>query len=292
MIPMRRAEMRWWSVCEFLLVIIIGSTQVCAEELRYNPLPPQIIQDRIRKFGGDDRQRELTLKQLFTEAGCAEHLSEQAVKGSNLPNVVCVLPGTSEQTIIVGAHFDHVAAGDGVVDNWSGAALLPSLYEAAKMEPRKHSYIFGGFTDEEKGEVGSRFYARRMSDQQVSATDAMVNLDTLGLGPTKVWSSHSDKALLNVLGYIAQKLNVPVQGVNVERVGTTDSEQFAARNIPSVTIHSLTQETWTARILHGPKDKLSAMRLDDYYQTYRLVAAYIALLDQVPRPRPGSQKSH
>jgi Zn-dependent M28 family amino/carboxypeptidase len=289
---MRRAEMRWWAVCEFLLVIIIGSTQMCAEELRYNPLARQIIQDRISKFGGDDRQRELTLKQLFTEAGCAEHLSEQPVKGSNLPNVICVLPGNSEQTIIVGAHFDHVAAGDGVVDNWSGAALLPSLYKAVKIEPRKHTYVFIGFTDEEKGEVGSRFYARQMTDQQVSATDAMINLDTLGLGPTKVWASHSDKALINVLGYIAQKLNVPVQGVNVERVGTTDSEQFAARKIPSITIHSLTQETWNARILHGPKDKLSAMRLDDYYQTYRLVAAYIALLDQVPRPRPRSLKSH
>jgi Iap family predicted aminopeptidase len=66
----------------------------------------------------------------------------------------------------------------------------------------------------------------------------------------------------------------------VEQVGTTDSEQFAQRKIPSITIHSLTQETWDARILHTSRDKFSAMNLDNYYETYRLVAAYVAFLDQ------------
>ena len=71
--------------------------------------------------------------------------------------MICALPGTSDKVIIVGAHFDHVPKGDGVADHWSGASLLPSLYEAIKKEPRRHSYIFIGFTDEEKGEVGSHF---------------------------------------------------------------------------------------------------------------------------------------
>ncbi len=69
-----------------------------------------------------------------------------------------MLPGRSDRVIIVGAHFDRVADGDGVVDNWSGASLLPSLYEAVKLEPRRHTYIFVGFTDGEEGEVGSHFY--------------------------------------------------------------------------------------------------------------------------------------
>jgi Zn-dependent M28 family amino/carboxypeptidase len=181
----------------------------------------------------------------------------------------------------VGAHFDRVSEGNGVVDNWSGASLLPSLYEAVKMEPRKHTYIFIGFTDEEQGEVGSRFYARQMTKEQVAMTDAMVNMDTLGLAPTEVWASHSDKRLTGALAYVAKQLNVSVTGVNVDQVGSTDAEQFAERKIPRITIHSLTQETWNARILHTSKDRISAMRLDDYYQTYRLLAAYIAFLDQV-----------
>jgi len=56
-------------------------------------------------------------------------------------------------------------------------------------------------------------------------------------------------------------MNLPVTGVNVEQVGSTDSEQFAARKIPSITIHSLTQETWNARILHTSKDRLSAIKV-------------------------------
>jgi len=71
--------------------------------------------------------------------------------------------------------------------------LLPSLHEVVKIEPRKHTYIFIEFTDEERGEVGSRFYAHQMTKEQVAATDAMVNMDKLDLAPSEVWDSQSDK---------------------------------------------------------------------------------------------------
>jgi len=253
-----------------------------AEKVRFSLVSREGVEARLRKYTGDNKQREETLKQMFTEAGCdGQHISEQPVKGSKLPNVVCFLPGSSDKVIIVGAHFDRVSEGDGVVDNWSGASLLPSLYEAVKIEPRKHTYIFIGFTDEEKGLVGSRFYARQMTKEQVAATDAMVNMDTLGLAPSEVWATHSDNRLIGALASIAKQLNVPIAGVNVDKIGSSDAESFAERNIPRITVHSLTQETWNAGILHTSKDKLSAMRLEDYYQTYRLLAAYVAYLDQI-----------
>jgi Zn-dependent M28 family amino/carboxypeptidase len=253
-----------------------------AQSVRFKPASRELVEDRLGKYGGNNEQRAGTLKRMFAEAGCDDpHLSEQPVKGSKLPNIICVLPGGSDKVIIVGAHFDRVSQGIGVVDNWSGASLLPSLYEAVKTEPRQHTYIFIGFTDEERGEVGSRFYARQMTKEQVTVTCAMVNMDTLGLAPAEVWASHSDKRLTGALAYVAKQLNVPVTAVNVEQVGSTDAEPFAERNIPRITIHSLTQETWNARILHTSKDRISAMRLDDYYQTYRLLAAYVVFLDQV-----------
>jgi hypothetical protein len=251
-----------------------------SDSVQYSPVSREVIEARLEKYHGDNKQREATLKQVFAEAGCDQHISEQIVKGSKLPNVICLLPGNSDRVIIVGAHFDRVSQGDGVVDNWSGASLLPSLYEAIKTDPRKHSYIFIGFTDEEQGEVGSRFYARQMTKEQIALTDAMVNMDTLGLAPTEVWASHSDKRLTGALAYMAKQLSLPIAFVNVEQVGSTDSVQFSERKIPSITIHSLSQTTWDAHILHTAKDKLSAMRLDDYYQTYRLLAAYLAYLDQ------------
>jgi len=250
--------------------------------VRYATVSPEVINSRLGKYGGNNKQREQTLKQLFADAGCDDqHLSEQIAKGSKLPNVVCVLPGRSDRYVIVGAHFDRVSEGDGVVDNWSGASLLPSLYESLASEPRTHTYIFIGFTDEEQGEVGSHSYARQMSQSQISVTDAMVNMDTLGLGPTKIWVSHSDKQLTDTLVQTANQLRIPVAGVNVEKIGaSSDGEQFAEKKIPRITIHSFTQESFNARIIHTSRDRLSAIQLEDYYQTYRLIAAYLALLDE------------
>lgn len=255
-----------------------------AEDIRYSPASREIVEARLGRYAGNNMQRELTLKQMFAEAGCSDqHISEQRVRGSKLPNLICTLPGSSDKVIIVGAHFDRTAEGDGVVDNWSGASLLPSLFAALRTVPRQHTYVFIGFTDEEEGEVGSHFYVRQMTREQAAATDAMVNIDTLGLAPTKVWVRRSDPRLAKLLAYIAIRMNLPMAAVNVDQVGSSDGEQFAKVKIPRITVHSLTQESWNAKILHTSKDRLSAIRLDDYYQSYRLLSAYVALLDQFSR---------
>jgi aminopeptidase-like protein len=266
-----------------LAICIVVNAPVVPQKIAYKLASKITVQARLANFAGDDAQRETTLKGLFAEEGCTDHLSEQAVKGSKLPNLICILPGTSDRTIIVGAHYDHVPAGDGVVDNWSGASLLPSLYHALKSQPRTHTYIFIAFTDEERGEIGSHFYAKQMSKEQVASTDAMVNLDTLGLAESEVWTAAADKDLLLRLRKVAGVLNIPISGMDVQKVGSTDSIQFTERKIPSITIHSLTQQTWDAHILHTVKDRLSAINFDDYYQSYQLIAGYLAYLDGAER---------
>jgi hypothetical protein len=250
-----------------------------AETLRLRYVTREKVEERLREYAGTNAERGTTLKRMFVDSGCGEHLSEQPLKFSKAPNVICVLPGTSDRVIIVGAHFDRVPESAGVADNWSGASLLVSLYEAVKSEPRRHTYVIIGFTDEEKGLFGSNLYARKMTREQVAATDAMVNMDTLGLAPTEVWASHSDKRLIQALMEVANYQTVPLNGVNFERVGSTDSESFASRKIPRITIHSLTQQSENEGILHTSKDKLSAVNLDYYFDTYRLLALYLVYLD-------------
>jgi len=259
-----------------LLALLVASAAIAAD-YKYVLFGRGVIETRVKAFSTNDTQREIILKNMFTEAGCGEHISEPAVDHVKQPDLFCVLPGQTEHVIIVGAHFDHVDAGDGVVDNWSGASLLPTLYQGLRTAPRQHTFIFVSFSGEEKGELGSRSYVNKMSKEDIERTSAMVNMDTLGLGPTAVWVSHSDRQLTAALGGIAHSLKLPISGVNVERVGSTDSEQFARRNIPRITIHSLTQNT--LQILHSPRDNLSALRLDDYYDSYHLMAAYLAYLD-------------
>jgi hypothetical protein len=264
-----------------LLALLLPIALVAQEaSIHYAPVEPEVVGQRLGRYGGDDTRREQTLMQMFTEAGCAgKDLWEQPVKGLSQPNVICALPGNSERTILVGAHYDHIRRGDGVVDNWSGASLLPSLYQALKDQGRTHRYLFVGFSGEEQGMIGSRFYVRQMTEEEKNTIDAMVNMDTLGLAPTEYWQSYADRRLVEKLLYIAGVLKLQISAVDVDNVGSTDSVQFAAENMPSITIHSLSQQTWDAHILHTRKDKITQIRMDDYYETYRLVAAYLAFLD-------------
>jgi len=226
------------------------------------------------------------MKQLFAESGCSgEKFTEQAVPHLKEPNLVCVLPGTGDASILVGAHFDSVDAGEGVVDNWSGAALLlPSLFETLSRRPHRHTYVFIAFSGEEKGLVGSEYYAKKLTKEEKLRIHAMINMDTLGLTPTKIWVNHSDEELVRVATVVANALHAPLAGVNVEQVGSTDSESFLSRRIPSIAFHSITQETWP--ILHSPRDKFTSISMDDYYETYRLITGYLSYLDDyLSRPK-------
>jgi hypothetical protein len=115
-----------------------------------------------------------------------------------------------------------------------------------------------------------------------------VDLDSLGLGPTEVWATHADKVLLDALGAVAAASKLPVSAMNVDNLGTADSESFARYHVPRITLHSVTQETWS--VLHSPRDKLSAVKMNDYYDSYHLIAAYLAHLDDVLGKPEGAGK--
>jgi Zn-dependent M28 family amino/carboxypeptidase len=181
---------------------------------------------------------------------------------------------------VVGAHTDHVKnAGDGVVDDWSGASLLPSLLYGLRAHPRRHTFVFVGFTAEEDGLLGSAYYADHLTPEQRTRIAAMVNLDSLGLAPTEVWESHADQALLDALWSVAAASKLPVSARNLENLGTADSESFAHYHIPRITLHSVREETWP--ILHSSRDRLEAINMNDYYDSYCLIVRYLAYLDGV-----------
>jgi hypothetical protein len=105
----------------------------------------------------------------------------------------------------------------------------------------------------------------------------MINLDTLGLNHTEVWVETADKTLSIWATAVAKAKQLPLTGVNVGRVGDTDSTSFSNRSIPAITFHSLTQETLP--ILHTNRDVLTAVKRDDLYSSYQFLAAYLAFVD-------------
>jgi hypothetical protein len=250
--------------------------------VQYGTVPENEIQRRLNAFEDSNAARQKKLMTLFQESGCADDLTEQPVKHVKVPNVQCILTGASDAVILVGGHFDFINAGKGVVDNWSGCSLLPSLYLSLKPSPRRHTFVFVGFTDEEKGLVGSEFYVSRLSKEQLKKISAMVNLDSLGTSPTKIEMDRGAKNLWNALGSVAAALKLPLGVVNVHQVGRSDSDSFQDRKVPTINIHSLTNETFP--ILHSRRDQIEAIQFHDYYDSYLLIRAYLAYLDQVLDP--------
>jgi len=109
-----------------------------------------------------------------------------------------------------------------------------------------------------------------------------VNMDTLGLGPTEIWGSHADPILAKSAVAVANSLKLPLSVMNVEKIGSTDSETFRERKVPSLTFHALTQST--LHILHSKDDQLSQIKEEDYFQSYRLLSVYLAYLDDALSP--------
>lgn len=266
----------------FLLFIFCFSSncRLLAQSVRveFKAVPEDTVMERLKRVRSKDAEREKELKTMFDEAGC-QAIEEQKVISNDPPNIICTLPGSTKSLIIVGAHFDHAKEGIGVVDDWSGASLLPSLYEGLKVSARKHTFLFVGFTDEEKGLIGSNYYVKHFPDEQLAAVKAMVNLECLGLTPTKVWAHVADPKLLNDLRMVGQSMEANLQPSNVEKVGNDDTQPFRDKKLPVITIHSITQETWP--ILHSAKDNISAIHPDDLFNSYRVILEYLTFIDNV-----------
>jgi len=88
------------------------------DNIRYRPVSQEIIsKKRLESLRGNKRNGD-NAQAMFAEAGVAMNhtFRNRRLKGQSC-RIIYVLPGRSDRVIIVGAHFDRVADGDGVVDN-------------------------------------------------------------------------------------------------------------------------------------------------------------------------------
>jgi len=267
------------------LMSLLAATVAAAQpvSIQFNSLDRSILSERLERVSVKNAERAQRLREIFQQAGCpADRLQEQQIKGSKIPNIICTQPGKTEDTIVVGAHLDRAgSAGQGMVDNWSGAALLPALFQSLPAG-RRHTFVFVGFADQESGPAGSRFYVRQLDREQKARVRAMIQLTSVGTSAARVWMNRSDPKLVSDLARVAAAMKIPLTGVNSEEMDRDDAAAFRDAKIPTLTLHSLTPETFP--ILGTARDTVEAIRMDNYYETYRLVSAYLMLLDAVIAP--------
>lgn len=229
----------------------------------------------------DNSQREDFMAKLFIQAGAKEtQIQRQAIDISENPihNIYLVKPGQTKNVIVIGAHLDHVAIGQGVIDDWSGICAVTNIYQAIKDIPTQHTIVFIGFTSEEQGLLGSKAYVRSLSEKTKALHKYMINLECLGLSESLIWVNGSDKELVDIAYSVAQKESLPLENHTLQGVGA-DSNSFRAANIPAITIDGLPTSKFS--YIHSENDKCENVNQNFYYNSYRLAVNYLLELDKI-----------
>jgi Zn-dependent M28 family amino/carboxypeptidase len=166
-------------------------------------------------------------------------------------NVVGFLDNGAEKTIVVGGHYDHLGKGyqsgslspdsrnlihNGADDNASGTTGVIELakYFAENSIKEKHNFLFIGFSGEELGLLGSKYYTQSPTVPLASIA-AMINMDMIGRynqekgliisgwGTSAAWGK--------IIPDLARKQNMKYT-IDSSGVGASDHTSFYLKDIP------------------------------------------------------------
>jgi Zn-dependent M28 family amino/carboxypeptidase len=198
-------------------------------------------------------------------------------------NVVAVLPGSDprlkKEYVVVSAHLDHLGIGapvkgdpiyNGAMDDASGDASLIEIARAMKGSKPKRSILFLSVTGEEKGELGSQYFAAHPTVSGPIVAD--INMDMyLPLFPLKYLEVQGlgESTLGEDVRAVAGEAGVQIQADKEpehNRFIRSDQYSFIKKGVPSLafkfgwvkgTPEEKTFKAWYAERYHGPADDLN-----------------------------------
>lgn len=108
-------------------------------------------------------------------------------------NVLGFIDNNASQTVVIGAHYDHLGYGDegsldrsgekaihnGADDNASGVAVMLNLAGKLKETNTNNNYLFMAFSGEEMGLLGSNYFAKNATIP-TDSINYMFNMDMVG----------------------------------------------------------------------------------------------------------------
>jgi len=234
-------------------------------------------------------------------------------------NVVGLLPGTDpklkDEYVVLSAHLDHLGVGapingdkiyNGAMDNASGVAtLLETALTLHKTQKRfRRSIVFLAVTAEEKGLLGSRYFAAHPTIPAGSII-ANVNVDMfLPLFPLHglIVQGLEESSLADDLRAVGETLGIKIlSDPEPERNAFIRSDQysFIRRGVPAISLKdgytrgSPEQEIaarWRTEHYHAPSDDVNQpidfQAAADFNRAYLLVVESIA--NRADRPRWNS----
>lgn len=241
-------------------------------------------------------------------------------------NVIAKLEGSDPQLkdeyIVYSAHWDHLGKdeklqGDqifnGAMDNASGTAALIELAKAftALEQKPKRSILFLAVTAEEKGLLGSKYYAANPL-YPLNKTLANINMDVLNpYGPTEdvVVIGYGNSTLEDILAEEARSQNrhiVPEASPEKGSFYRSDHFEFAKQGVPALYAKSgikargqaadfitKKQEQYTAQDYHKVSDEVrNDWNLDGAVEDLQLffrVGYRVANGDTYPEWKPNTE---
>lgn len=186
-------------------------------------------------------------------------------------NVAALLPGQSEEIIVVGAHHDSVLT-PGAVDDASGVAVVLEIARVLSTENLLRTVLFVTFGGEELGLFGSADFVLRHLENEIVAA---VIFDSIAPGPengmrvglkgssqyaTTDWLDAYVQELAQNLGFFAQAEYVYDVG------GYSDHVSFTNMEIPATWIYWINPEhdemIWPIHTLADNLDAIDKTRLE------------------------------
>ncbi len=200
-------------------------------------------------------------------------------------NVLATIRGTenADECVVLTAHYDSVAVGDGAWDNASGAVTLMYLYAHFLEHPPKRTMRFIWCGSEEQGLLGSKAYVEKY-EAELASVRMCFNFDMCGtaLGDNCVDVAGSEeleelvRRLCGEAGYVA--------AVN-RFVDSSDSASFADKGIPAV---CPSRGHWTSTEFHTRYDRIdpiSAEKLLEMGEFSAFLIGYFVNAETFPVPR-------
>jgi len=272
----RRRELKRWAALT-LLAIVLPAADTDAQRQAERILATLTA---IADGEGSAGRREAivtALRAAGVEFELQEFVDRQKRPGTN---IVAHLPGAGAR-LLVGAHYDRVAVGKGVVDNGGACAALVDLLRILKASPlERHTLDVVFFDLEEGGLSGSRAY---FASKAEPLPERALNLDVFAYGDALfVTASDPDGPMLRALREAGRASNLTVRDAPVDRYPGSDHRTMLEAKIDTlgialvdaadidVVLASGTRGAGTpaaaARVLtiiHSPRDVLSEAKPAD-----------------------------
>ena len=258
----------------FLLLILLVSG--CTLPFRgSNHATPAEFKSQIERADCDNKDRFESVRSLFLDIG-AKRDDVRVEDFNKVKNLALTVSGKTDETVVVGAHYDKTTLGCGAIDNWTGIVILANLYKSLKNRPNEKTFRFIAFGDEEKGLVGSKAMVKAIPKERLEKHCAMVNFDSFGFENLWALQKTSDASLINFAKNLAGRKDISFP-VKHYPGASADSKSFQLAGIPSITMSGLGDD-WKD-YLHRDKDQVSEINTDKVYENYLFALQYLTEID-------------